>query len=129
MIAGPSSSFARGALWRSCALSESGLQLCGSAALAPPLGWRPGDTVGGGHSARATGCSLHDAVSAVSGKAVEGLVNAAFELPLRNRIVESVFTVFLFEVVEPFFSSRLHPYTSLRESIRHLRRPVRSVKT
>jgi hypothetical protein len=27
-------------------------------------------------------------------------------------------TVFLFEVVEPFFSARLHPYTSLRESIR-----------
>ena len=27
-------------------------------------------------------------------------------------------TVFLFEVVEPFFSSRLHPYTSLRESLR-----------
>ena len=27
-------------------------------------------------------------------------------------------TVFLFEVVEPFFSLRLHPYTSLRESLR-----------
>jgi hypothetical protein len=62
----------------------------------------------------------------VSGKAVEGLVNAAFELLLRNRIVESVFTVFLFEVVEPFFSFRLHPYTSLRESFRRNRRKVRS---
>jgi len=54
----------------------------------------------------------------VSGKVVERLVNAALELLLRNRIVESVFTVFLFEVVVPFFSARLHPYTSLRESIR-----------
>ena len=65
----------------------------------------------------------------VSGKAVEGLVNAAFWLLLRNRIVESVFTVFLFEVVEPFFSLRLHPYTSLRESFRRNRRSVRSVRT
>ena len=65
----------------------------------------------------------------ISGKAVEGLVNAAFELPLRIRIVESVFTVFLCEVVEPFFSLRLHPYTSLRESIRRNRRMVRSVRT
>jgi hypothetical protein len=65
----------------------------------------------------------------VSGKAVELLVNAAFELLLRNRIVESVFTVFLFEVVEPFFSSRLHPYTSLRESFRQNRRKVRFTKT
>jgi len=64
-----------------------------------------------------------------SGKAVEGLVNAALELLFRNRIVESVFTVFLFEVVEPFFSSRLHPYTSLRESFRRNRRSVRSVST
>jgi hypothetical protein len=31
----------------------------------------------------------------------------------------SVVAVFVFEVVEPFFSARLHPYTSLRESIRH----------
>jgi len=38
-------------------------------------------------------------------------------------------TVFFFEVVEPFFSARLHPYTSLRESIRHWRRAVRSEKT
>jgi hypothetical protein len=62
-----------------------------------------------------------------SGKAVEGLVNVALELLFRNRIMDSVFTVFLFEVVEPFFSSRLHPYTSLRESFRRNRRLVRSV--
>ena len=30
----------------------------------------------------------------------------------------AVVAVFGFEVVEPFFSSRLHPYTSLRESVR-----------
>jgi hypothetical protein len=65
----------------------------------------------------------------VSGKTVEGLVDAAFELLLRNRFVESVLTVFLFEVVEPFFSARLHPYTSLRESFRRNRRMVRSVGT
>jgi hypothetical protein len=65
-------------------------------------------------------------VCSFSGKAVEGLVNAAWELLFRNRIVDSVITVFLFEVVEPFFSSRLHPYTSLRESFRRNRRSVRS---
>ena len=64
-----------------------------------------------------------------SGKALICLANTAFELLFRNRIVESVFTVFLFEVVEPFFSARLHPYTSLRESFRRNRRSVRSVRT
>jgi hypothetical protein len=62
-------------------------------------------------------------------KALGGFVNAVLELLLRNRIVDSVFTVFLFEVVEPFFSLRLHPYTSLRESFRRNRRKVRSERT
>ena len=57
-------------------------------------------------------------VDTFNGKAKWGLVNAAIKLLSRNRIGELVVTVFLFEVVEPFFSSRLHPYTSLRESLR-----------
>ena len=57
-------------------------------------------------------------VDTFNGKAKWGLVNAAIKLLSRNRIGELVVTVFLFEVVEPFFSSRLQPYTSLRESIR-----------
>ena len=58
-------------------------------------------------------------VDTFSGKARRGFVNAAIELLSRNRIGELVVTVFFFEVVEPFFSSRLHPYTSLRESVCH----------
>jgi hypothetical protein len=64
-----------------------------------------------------------------NGKALGGFVNAVLELLLRNRIVASVFTVFLFEVVEPFFSLRLHPYPSLRESFRRNRRKIRSTRT
>jgi len=39
----------------------------------------------------------------------------ALFLLVRNRGSAWVVTVFVFEVVEPFFSLRLHPNTSLRE--------------
>jgi hypothetical protein len=57
------------------------------------------------------------------------LLLSSFFLVPGNGGFGSVIAVFSFEVVEPFFSARLHPNTSLRESIRHVWRMVRFIGT